>query len=100
MFDSDIEKTIIGTGVALWFAHGWYLNTRLLSVHKKLDLLLSEFNGLRQYLYEIDPQFDDERQTRDAFENSDSMFAGYDDMDLVRTKRAEGRRTLNSPFSE
>jgi hypothetical protein len=28
-----------------WFAHGWYLNTRLRSVHKKLDQILEQFNG-------------------------------------------------------
>jgi hypothetical protein len=42
-----IESTIIVTAVLLWFAHGWYLNTRLERVHAKLDLLLDNFNGLR-----------------------------------------------------
>lgn len=40
MFDTSIEETIVLTAVALWFAHGWYLNTRLNIVHKKLDALM------------------------------------------------------------
>jgi hypothetical protein len=30
--------------------------------HKKLDQILEQFDGLRRYLYENDPQFDEERQ--------------------------------------
>jgi hypothetical protein len=98
MFESGLEKTIIGTAFALWFAHGWYLNDRLLRVHEKLDKLLDNFNGLQEYLYEIDPQFDDERQSREAFENGDSMFAGLDDMKLKKQKEKDGKRTLSTPF--
>lgn len=50
MFDSSVERTVIVTAVALWFAHGWYLNERLKSVHAKLDSVLDQFNGLREYL--------------------------------------------------
>lgn len=59
MFDSDLEKLITGSVIGLWFANGWYLNERLKAVHKKLDSLSDDFNGLREYLYEIDPQFDE-----------------------------------------
>ena len=98
MFESGLERTVILTAVALWFAHGWYLNSRLLAVHKKLDRVLEVFDGLREYLYESDPQFDDERRARRAFENNESLFAGAEDMELIQRKRAEGRRTLNTPF--
>lgn len=104
MFDNDLEKTVILTGVALWFAHGWYLNERLKSIHAKFDLVFDSFNGLREYLYEIDPQFDDERKSRARFErhmgdSSDSdMFAGMDDMELIREKEKSGKRTLNTTF--
>ena len=98
MFESGLEKTIIGTAIALWFAHGWYLNERLRRVHEKLDLILDNFNGLRDYLYEIDPQFEDERQSRGAFENEESIFAGMDDMKLRKQKEKDGKRTLNTPF--
>lgn len=104
MFDSSIETTIISTGIALWLAHGWYLNERLKSVHSKLDSLLDQFNGLRDYLYEIDPQFDDERNARVRFEehmanpSSNDTFAGMSDMGLIRSKKEAGKRTLNSGF--
>lgn len=100
MFESSLERTIILTTVGLWFAHGWYLNTRLDRVHKKLDQILQAFEGLRTYLYEQDPQFEDERSARRAFQNGNSMFSGADDMELGRRKRAEGRRTLNTMFIE
>lgn len=98
MFESGLEKTIIGTAIALWFAHGWYLNDRLRRVHEKLDLLLDNFNGLREYLYEIDPQFDDERQSQEAFENNESMFAGMDNLKLCTQKEKDGKRTLSTSF--
>jgi hypothetical protein len=40
MFDSGMERTIIGSAIVLWFAHGWCLNTRLRDVHRKLGLIL------------------------------------------------------------
>ncbi|MDP2679308.1 MAG: hypothetical protein Q8O85_11385 [Rhodoferax sp.] len=104
MFDNSVEKTIILTAIALWFAHGWYLNERLKSVHAKLDTVLGQFNGLREYLYEIDPQFDDERESRERLEehmsatDSNDMFAGMNDMELIRKKEKTGTRTLGTPF--
>lgn len=98
MLESGIGATIIGTAIALWFAHGWYLNERLKLVHRKLDLTLDALEGLRAYLYEIDPQFDDERESSRAFENGESMFSGMDDMEIIRKKEREGRRTLNTSF--
>jgi hypothetical protein len=104
MFDNSIEKTIIATGIALWFAHGWYLNERLKSVHSKLDSVLDQFNGLREYLYEVDPQFDDERESSERFEehmadpDNNDIFAGMNDMELIRAKEKAGKRTLNTPF--
>ena len=98
MFDTNIEKTIIISAAVLWFFHGWYLNERLKHVHEKLDRILETFDGLREYLYEIDPQFDDERENRKAFEDGESMIAGMDDLELIKAKEHAGRRTLNSPF--
>lgn len=92
------ESTIIAAAVALWFAQGWYLNTRLERVHKKLDLIFEQFDGLRQYLYEIDPQFDDERELmRELGEDKPMNFAGMEHVELTKQKTQEGRRTLNSP---
>jgi uncharacterized membrane protein len=84
MFETGIEKT--------------YLNDRLKHVHEKLDRVFEAFDGLRDYLYEIDPQFDDERESHKAFENGESMFAGMDDMELIRRKGQDGKRTLNTPL--
>ena len=98
MFESGVEKTIILAAIVLWFAQSWYLNERLKLVHEKLDRTLEAFDGLRDYLYEIDPQFDDERESRRAFNNDESMFAGMNDMELIRKKEEAGKRTLTSPF--
>ena len=104
MFDSSVERIVILTAIALWFLHGWYLNERLKLVHAKLDSVLDQFNGLREYLYEIDPQFDDERESSDRFEehmsapDSNDIFAGMNDMELIREKEKAGKRTLNTPF--
>ena len=35
-----IESLVVASAVALWFANGWYLNTRLNEVHRKLDAAL------------------------------------------------------------
>lgn len=103
MFESGLEKTIIGTVIALWFAHGWYLNDRLKRAHEKLDRVLENFNGLREYLYEIDPQFDDERELmaelHESLEKKSLSFAGMSHMELTKKKEEQGKRTLNSPFS-
>ena len=68
------------------------------ALNNRLDRVFETFNGLRDYLYEIDPQFDDERKARSAFESGNSMFAGMNDMELVRGKARDGKRTLNTPF--
>jgi hypothetical protein len=96
------ESTIIAAAVALWFAQGWYLNTRLERVHKKLDQILEQFDGLRRYLYENDPQFDEERQLlaelNEAVATNSLSFAGMNHMELTKQKKEQGKRTLNSPF--
>jgi hypothetical protein len=93
------EWIIVIAALALWFAQGWYLNEALRGVHKKLDVLDEQFGGLRRYLYEIDPQFDDERAVlKEVFDGT--LLAGKDHLDLTKRKEAEGKRTLNSTFLE
>lgn len=105
MFHLSIGWVVILTAIALWFAIGWYLNEQLKSVHAKLDAALDQFNGLREYLYEIDPQFDDERESNERFgahmadQESKDTLSGMDDMELLRQKKEAGKRTLNTPFS-
>jgi hypothetical protein len=102
MSDTTLTWTIVGTAIALWFANGWYLNTRLLRVHEKLDRVLEAFDGLRQYLYEIDPQFDDERQLlgelHGSLETNTLSFSGMNHSELTKRKKLDGKRTLNSSF--
>jgi hypothetical protein len=102
MLNTPEERIVVITAIALWFAFGWYLNTRLERVHKKLDQILEQFSGLRRYLYEIDPQFDDERrllaELDESLETKSVSFAGMNHMELERQKHQQGRRTLNSPF--
>lgn len=98
----SVTATIIVSAIVLWFASGWYLNERLKLVHEKLDTVLEQFNGLREYLYEIDPQFDEERRLMIEFhaslENGDLSFAGKEHMDLTSKKKDRGYRTLNTSF--
>lgn len=92
-------KTGIFIAIGLWFATGWYLNERLKLVHAKLDNVLEAFDGLRAYLYELDPQFDDERELlEEVFSDDGQMFAGMDHMELKSRKEQGGFRTLNSTF--
>lgn len=97
------DTLIIVTAIALWFAHGWYLNERLKIVHQKMDRMLEQFDGLRRYLYEIDPQFNDERGALEEFDTARSDFAAgfaaMDHIEIRKRKESEGRRTLNTPFA-
>lgn len=92
------EATFIALIVIGLCAVIWNINDRLRSANRKLDLVLEQFDGLRQYLYEIDPQFDDERRA-DARLDGDDVFAGADCLQIERDKEASGRRTLNTPFA-
>src|SRR5438034_2471157 len=96
----SIETTIIITAIFLWFAQGWYLNTRLERVHKKLDLVLECFDGLRTYLYEIDPQFEEERNLEadlhESVQAGSMSFSGMSHMELLRKKEKAGKRTLKT----
>ena len=83
--------------VVFYAASTW---ERLRKVETKLDEVLRNFEGLRQYLYEIDPQFNDERESNTDMEDERNLFAPMNDMELLDRKAAEGRRTLNTSFHE
>lgn len=100
MLNAPAELLISLSFLVLLAAYVIYLGLRLNSVHRKLDRLLSAFNGLREYLYEIDPQFNDERKSQQDFEYNESIFAGTTDTALQRRKKQQGRRTLNTPFEK
>jgi hypothetical protein len=54
--------------------------------------------GLREYLYEIDPQFDDKRESADAVAKG-TFLSGMDDIKLFDRNSAARKRTLNAPLS-
>ncbi len=93
-----ITEIILLVIVLSLVARGYHLAGELKRVNDKLDKVLEQFDGLREYLYEIDPQFDDEREAGRAFENDEHLFAGMDDLQLKERKKSEGRRTLNKPL--
>jgi hypothetical protein len=98
----DFETKVIVSVISLWFAQAWYMNIKLERVHAKLDQLLENFDGLRDYLYEIDPQFDDERrllmELDKSLSSNKSSFSGMNHMELTRDKEAAGKRNLHTPF--
>lgn len=102
MVDFSLEQLIIASVITLWLGNGWYLNQKLKALHTKLDHLSDSFDGLREYLYEIDPQFEDERVALNdllqGVENDQLTLAGAEHMELVRRKEQEGKRTLTTPF--
>jgi hypothetical protein len=97
MLETHLDRMIVWTAVVLWFAISTYLNVKLERVHAKLDDVLEQFNGLRDCLYEIDPQFDDERRSNQELADG-KLFAGWNDMELLKRKKSEGKRTLATPF--
>lgn len=103
MLDLTSEQILIGM-VGLCFLLLLSMNERLKRAEATAEELVRMMHGLRQYLYEIDPQFDDERQL--AKELDDSLasgngvtFAGMSHMELIEAKESAGRRTLCSPFA-
>ena len=93
--------TAVVIAFVLWFAITTYMNMQLAKVHAKLDRMHDQFYGLREYLYEIDPQFDDERELlREGYSEDffDAGFANMDHADLIKRKKEEGYRTLHALF--
>ena len=85
-------------GLLLFFGIRHIINKRHEELDAKIDGLYRQFEGLRNYLYEIDPQFDDERRAAKDFEEGVDMYSGQREMELIRSKQAEGRRILLTPF--
>jgi hypothetical protein len=76
-----------------------FLREKLAKADHKLDVVLDRFEGLRLYLYEIDPQFDDERASDARVWAEDAHPLDMaEDAALLTRKKNEGRRMLNSPF--
>lgn len=100
MFDSDAERAGLAAVAILWMALGWYLKSKLDSAHRKLDRTLAAFDGLRKYLYEKDPQFDDERHLLDHLASRTALDGGASHLELVERKKQHSKRTLNTSFND
>ena len=100
MFDSGFEKLTLVAGAFLLLALCWCLKTQLESAHRKLDRTLASFDGLRRYLYEIDPQFDDERHLLDHLASRTALDAGANHLELVQRKKERSKRTLSTSFND
>jgi hypothetical protein len=105
ILESETLRSILFVGFLCYI--GYIIGSTLDKIIKKLDLILENFHGLREYLYEIDPQFDDERESRNNFledmakpEEERGMFSGYDDCMLSSKKEEEGKRTLDTRFTD
>ena len=100
MFETDVERTVLVAVVALCLALSWYLKTKLESVFRKLGRILAAFEGLRKYLYEIDPQFDDERHLLEHLASKTALDAGASHLELMEKKKMRSRRILNTSFND
>lgn len=104
MNDFSLQSILSVVIIALLLSYIWYLDKRLNEVNVKLNWISANFHGLREYLYEIDPQFDDERESEHRFQthmaNKDSsdFMSGMYDSELIESKEKAGKRTLNTPF--
>jgi hypothetical protein len=69
---------------------------------KNFDSITEQLDNLRRYLYEIDPQFDDERECKSRLARAGGDisfgFAAMEQISLLRSKRESGKRTLDCTF--
>ena len=103
MSDTQIVLTVLAV---LWITISIQIATMTRSILSRMEAnqewLYEAFEGLREYLYEIDPQFDEERELTDGLnsQRSGTLFDGKFLMELEREKRKAGRRILRSRFTE
>jgi hypothetical protein len=80
--------------VMLIIAVAWDTNRRIQKVNERVEKVIEHLSGLRQYLYEIDPQFDDERRANVGDYHADQKWR-----ELLAQKKESGRRTLETTFA-
>jgi hypothetical protein len=104
-----VTAPIAGLTVLIFLVY-WYLHQSLLIVHKKLDAMQREFrfiedqfDGLRIYLYSIDPQFererDDLRQLDEIDEREGKSASKNDYEESLERKVLRERRYLGTRFA-
>lgn len=102
MFEFTSEQVLNGVAIVCLLLL-LSMNERLKRAEAKTEELSRMMLGLQQYLYEIDPQFDDERallsELDESLDDNGLTFSGMAHMELVRAKERTGRRTLNTSFS-
>jgi hypothetical protein len=102
---TDIQ-IIVGGFTILWIALAFQISSGFRMITDRQDRIWERTNeqldGLREYLYEIDPQFDEERELLDGLHSDDpnTVFDGMQLMELEKSKKKVGRRTLSSRFFE
>jgi hypothetical protein len=93
--------SLAGVDFALWVAHGWS-HSRLARVHAKLDAITQQFDGLREYPYEIDAQFGEGRALTSAmYESLDGhafALSAFDYVKLIEEKKRRGLPTPDTPL--
>jgi uncharacterized protein YfaQ (DUF2300 family) len=50
LFESGSERVILGAATVLWLAHSWHLKRQLTKAREKLELVLEQFPGIREWL--------------------------------------------------
>lgn len=106
MFESALERVILVLVIGAAVLHGWSLTRRLRRIEDAQARTLRALDGLRSYLYEIDPQFDDERAllarpaptSDDDDDEGGPSLSGLALLELREEKAAAGKRTLASGF--
>lgn len=104
-----VTAPIAGLTVLIFLVY-WYLQQSLLLVHKKLDAMQREFrfiedqfDGLRIYLYSIDPQFEHEREALRKLDEIDEQAAKSgsknDYQESLERKVLRRRRYLETRFA-
>ena len=88
----------------LWIALGFQINSKFEKLEARLDERDSKdferFEGLRRYLYELDPQFEEELAFERELWSSDSdPFSGSILHKIQEEKKERGDRTLDTRFS-
>jgi hypothetical protein len=65
---------------------------------REISVLNETLEGLRTYMYEIDPQFDEERNALAMAEHYDNCSVHKTYEDLLTNRKQDGRRMLATKF--
>ena len=87
----------------VWLSLAWQINRRFQVLEERLDDRVSaiheQFDGLREYLYEIDPQFAEELEAERDLASGD-VWSGSILHQIQHEKTTAGKRTLRTRFRQ